>query len=1397
MYVTSKAGTEILKSQYEIIDSINGIPTLETDYSQLKHNHTEPMLMLSPAFTDKYIMVLKEQESVTESSRLRLTGVHSFIYDFSLDRIYEEYTQYFSLENILTLVFSDTEYEYEVSGSTRYNALDFENFGNNDKMSLINQICDRWELEYRVKGNKVYFADQRGTKTTKQFRYKMNIHDSHVNLDISEGATYIRAYFGKKDEENPSNSTYVEKEMLHPLAEDFGVRHAKPYSNEVISQEETMQRYMKMKIEETWKLSVEIDVLDLSGDGSAEVGDEVWAIDERMDLKYKTRIVEKRDYYDVNDRIYRTKVVLGNKTFIEAVSAQEVTADDVESQVVKYYNQMIEQLKADFDNDFNAVRDAYKAMLEKAKEDIFTEIAADKDRMQNLLDTKSAEWTENFNQSVTESKEYAEQQAQEKASAVQSNLDSFKDSHQQLYDEVTGNILDIDTFLGDKSKTLEQQFDKVRTDFGTLQTDLDGVESDLTATKTDLQKQLDAARADLDGLEVGGRNLLLKSNDYVDNRNEELKINIDGEVYAEVGYIWGYNFDVNLKKGETYTISVPVYNNSETESSIARISGFLGNNLKRIEPKEKRLFTVTGTADEDYVGKIYILTNSGNVPLYYGYAKLEKGTIATDWTPAPEDTEEKITTLNQQIEFIDGQLSAKLEQTDIEPINNKITEYGNTLTANAQSIESLISKTELHDGDITKWSNQTTANAENITSALSRISNTESGLTKAQTDIGINADGLSAVVNRVNKTESGIESLSTSLTAEAGKVDALITKTDGHDTQLTNIVADYEKIEQTVAKNDDWLGTYGSAAEQTIEGFERRVWNTDITNVKPNLIPWADVSNPNSAQYWKFWPASNITSFWIDNFGEYVLRSTVAGSTLGIMSDVLPEKIVAGKEYTLSMITRTSDNWNSLAGMAYTYLINENGTNQGLGAPSEYIQLDSSRRRNIWRFTANFSGDASVMVGTYRINANQDARFSFKEPKLEVGSKWTPFMRAFSNIEQHVNMIEMRVFEELDGGYVSQAEFEITTEALTQRMSKLDGSGVLTQSDIKVFDDSIILGSQEVSSEHFASILAISPTAIDMITDKLNLTGNLNVKGQIESLAVSAVRGDIAYLKTNILTANSITSEHLSVSTAMVHKLFAASARIDELITKSHFVNNVKAMSIEAVEGKFSSLMTKYLNANYIDVKYINGKNAWFESQYTLNANIAKLTAQHAFIRDVQAIEITANQLNIQTLHSKLRSVEGGLTIYGPDGRVLINNSMLRASFDVQVYDAYGGNSVDFAGLNFFTSSSFWQTFKYFYTDFKGSQLLVSWAVGLQSGNSASEYAEVQVRGFGGNNPIGSRSSRQFVKPGETTYHNQIINLGVPDYSTIQGYLEFRRSPTGVSMNNTVYARILRVSLIN
>src|SRR5699024_669061 len=59
---------------------------------------------------------------------------------------------------------------------------------------------------------------------------------------------------------------------------------------------------------------------------------------------------------------------------------------------------LISQAKNEFNQWFNDWVTAFENQFAQAKIDIFAEIEADRENMQNLLDTKSAEWTDDFNQ---------------------------------------------------------------------------------------------------------------------------------------------------------------------------------------------------------------------------------------------------------------------------------------------------------------------------------------------------------------------------------------------------------------------------------------------------------------------------------------------------------------------------------------------------------------------------------------------------------------------------------------------------------------------------------------------------------------------------------------------------------------------------------------------------------------------------------------------------------------------------------------------------------------------------------------------------------------------------------------------------------------------------------------
>lgn len=84
------------------------------------------------------------------------------------------------------------------------------------------------------------------------------------------------------------------------------------------------------------------------------------------------------------------------------------------------------------------------------------QIAADLENMTNHIEGTRTEFTDNLNAEITQTKEYAEQQAQEKAETVRTDLGAVTSGHQAMIDSLQDNVMSIDDFLGDKTVGLNE-----------------------------------------------------------------------------------------------------------------------------------------------------------------------------------------------------------------------------------------------------------------------------------------------------------------------------------------------------------------------------------------------------------------------------------------------------------------------------------------------------------------------------------------------------------------------------------------------------------------------------------------------------------------------------------------------------------------------------------------------------------------------------------------------------------------------------------------------------------------------------------------------------------------------------------------------------------------------------
>ena len=185
-----------------------------------------------------------------------------------------------------------------------------------------------------------------------------------------------------------------------------------------------------------------------------------------------------------------------------------------------------------------------------------------------------------------------------------------------------------------------------------------------TATTTTAGMMSADDKAKLDNLQVGGRNLYLDTKSF-DNQSvwknfynwQKTGETYNGLTVIKCATAWGGCYqDIDVKAGEVYTFSV--YTKSKSDKLRFYIAAGKDGEATldradfKINPSEeftRQHCTFTVITGGFIRPKINIATNDAlsedDVVEICGM-KLERGTVATDWTPAPEDVENEIKALN-------------------------------------------------------------------------------------------------------------------------------------------------------------------------------------------------------------------------------------------------------------------------------------------------------------------------------------------------------------------------------------------------------------------------------------------------------------------------------------------------------------------------------------------------------------------------------------------------------------------------------------------------------------------------------------------------------------------------------------------------------------------------------
>ncbi|CEN87290.1 phage tail spike protein [Paraclostridium sordellii] len=272
-------------------------------------------------------------------------------------------------------------------------------------------------------------------------------------------------------------------------------------------------------------------------------------------------------------------------------------------------------------------------------------------------------------------------------------VDSMKSTigiHTTQINSATGKINGVET----KVNSVERNLNSITTRVSSTETNIITV----TATANDALNKATTATAKINGLEIGGRNLLKDSRDSLSSTTVSLKL--VGSLTIDKGLLsgktitisldfdfegltpidgqsnrLGYEMGISFEDGSSFYISCWNYVNSSTK--------FKGRKFNTQTIPNKPIKSI------NYSG-LYIQCNATRA--YIGNPKLEFGNKNTDYTQAPEDFEYEITTTNNKV--------ASLE-TNLNSITSRVTSVETTTVNLHDQISNLSTRVNTAEQKIT------------------------------------------------------------------------------------------------------------------------------------------------------------------------------------------------------------------------------------------------------------------------------------------------------------------------------------------------------------------------------------------------------------------------------------------------------------------------------------------------------------------------------------------------------------------------------------------------------------------------------------------------------------------------------------------------------------------------
>lgn len=408
--------------------------------------------------------------------------------------------------------------------------------------------------------------------------------------------------------------------------------------------------------------------------------------------------------------------------------------------------------------------------------------------------------------------------------ADDANISGSKLDINSVIKEVNGSTTKLKSstiVMNDKNQTLDIAFNEMETtvadNLSSAKLYADGKLSDaqkyaLEQANSALSSAKSYVDSSVDNLEIGGRNLFTYSTltdgdpvgkcnwgrGYINN-SKHIGYTSDGFHFTTdstgIDTSNGVAFVIDRKKyglktGDTVTFSVDVkgtvgtgepliqyWASTSTDSNFWARREF-GDSLKEVEKDTYNRYKVTVTLRDVHTSAYntnitdYFCVGGGfNADLYVRHIKLEKGTKATDYTPAPEDTQSQIDNITEittshttSISTMQGQISSLIsEDTTIKGNYDALLSRYNFTVETVNSMKTTIGEhTTILDSQ-----------NDSIVAVTTKANTIESNLAGTIQTVSEVKSNLSGTQERVTKVETSLSGLTTRVSATEAKYDNL------------------------------------------------------------------------------------------------------------------------------------------------------------------------------------------------------------------------------------------------------------------------------------------------------------------------------------------------------------------------------------------------------------------------------------------------------------------------------------------------------------------------------------------------------------------------------------------------------------------------------------------------